>query len=305
MVTLIHGLNPYQSRIELSKLTKKRQSSTTYADRANGVSELIFPSDNLSIFGNEQKISIIRDISKNRKKTISNELAQYIEKQFHNMDMVIYENGKLDARTKLYKTLKKVGSVIETKVPEPRVLQKWITQTLKKDEINSSSAICEKIINKVGVDQQTLSTELDKLILLARAEARAEIIPEDLDILTENKEVIIFQLLDALTNRDKKNALRIFEDLYTNDNDFPYISTMMARQLKLIYWLKSGEVSEDDMKSIFKIHPYTIGGIKRNVYKFELSFIKLLFAKITNLDFKVKQGRINPKLGLIMLISSV
>ena len=80
---------------------------------------------------------------------------------------------------------------------------------------------------------------------------------------------------------------------------------MLARQLKLLYWLRSGEVSEDEMKSVFKIHPYTIGGIKRHVYKFEISFIKLLFAKITNLDFKVKQGKINPKLGLIMLISSV
>lgn len=305
MVTLIHGVNPYQSRVELSNLVKKSQFTTTYADKVTRVSELIFPSDNLSIFGNEQKISIIRDISKNRKKTISNELAEYIEKQVNNLDMIIYENGKLDARTKLYKTLKKVGNVVETKVPEPRILQKWITQTLKKDGISLDSKTCEKIINKVGVDQQILSTELDKLVLLARSENRVELIPEDLDILTENKEVIIFQLLDALTSRDKKNALRIFEDLYTNDNDFPYISSMLARQLKLLYWLRSGEVSEDEMKSVFKIHPYTIGGIKRNVYKFEISFIKLLFAKITNLDFKVKQGKINPKLGLIMLISSV
>ncbi|HRN85842.1 MAG TPA: DNA polymerase III subunit delta [Candidatus Dojkabacteria bacterium] len=305
MVTLIHGLNPYQSRIELSKLIKGKQISSTYADKANGVTELIFPSDNLSIFGNEQKISIIRDISKNRKKTISNDLSEYIEKQVNNIDMIIYENGKLDARTKLYKTLKKIGNVIETKNLEPKILQKWIIQVLKRDGITLNSRICEMIIQKVGVDQQVLSTELDKLILLAKSENRAELTEDDLDILTENKDVIIFQLLDALTNRDKKNALRIFEDLYSNDNDFPYISSMLARQLKLIYWLKSGEVSEDDMKAVFKIHPYTIGGIKRNVYKFELSFIKLLFAKITNLDFKVKQGKMNAKLGLILLISSV
>jgi len=303
MVTLIHGLNPYQSRIELSKLIKGKQISSTYADKANGVTELIFPSDNLSIFGNEQKISIIRDISKNRKKTVSNDLSEYIEKQVNNVDMIIYENGKLDARTKLYKTLKKVGNVIETKVPEPKILQKWISQTLKKDGIKVDLRLCEQIVNKVGTDQQTLSTELNKLVLLARSENREELISEDLEILTENKDVIIFQLLDALTIRDKKNALRIFEDLY--NDDFPYIISMIAKQLKMIYWMKSGEVSEDDMKSVFRIHPYTMGGIKRNVHKFELSFIKLLFAKITNLDFKVKQGKMNAKLGLILLISSV
>ena len=305
MITLIHGLNPYQSRIELSKLIKNKQISNTYADKASSVSELIFPSDNFSIFGNEQKISIIRDISKNRKKTISNDLAEYIEKHVNNIDMIIYENGKLDARTKLFKTLKKFGDIKESKVPEPKVLQKWISQTLKKDEIKIDTKLCEQILNKVGSDQQTLSTELDKLVLLAKSENRSEIIVEDLEILTENKDVIIFELLDALTRRDKKNALKIFEDLYNNDNDFPFISSMLAKQLKLLYWMKSREVSEEDMKSIFKIHPYTLGGIKRSVHKFELSFIKLLFAKITNLDFKVKQGKINPKLGLILLISSV
>ncbi|HRN86949.1 MAG TPA: hypothetical protein PK863_06700, partial [Candidatus Dojkabacteria bacterium] len=233
MVTLIHGLNPYQSRIELSKLIKGKQISSTYADKANGVTELIFPSDNLSIFGNEQKISIIRDISKNRKKTVSNDLSEYIEKQVNNVDMIIYENGKLDARTKLYKTLKKVGNVIETKVPEPKILQKWISQTLKKDGIKVDLRLCEQIVNKVGTDQQTLSTELNKLVLLARSENREELISEDLEILTENKDVIIFQLLDALTIRDKKNALRIFEDLY--NDDFPYIISMIAKQLKMIY----------------------------------------------------------------------
>ena len=305
MITLIHGVNPYQSRIELSKLTKKYQFSTTYADKATGVSELIFPSDNLSIFGNDQKISVIRDISKNRKKTIANDLAEYIDKHKDNLDMVIYENGKLDARTKLYKTLKKIGEVVETKVPEPKSLHKWIAKTLKNDGIDVDPKMCELILQKVGADQQVLFMELDKIILLAKSENRTELLNDDLDILTENKDVIIFQLLDALTSRNKKRALEIFEDLYNNDNDFPYISTMLAKQLKLLYWLKSGEVSEADMKSIFRIHPFTINNIKRNVYKFELSLIKLFFAKIVNLDFMVKQGKIDPKLGLIMLISSV
>lgn len=305
MVTLIHGANPYQSRIELSKLVNKSQVSKIYADKVNGVNELIFPSDNLSIFGTEQKISLIKDISRNRKKTIANDLAEYIEKNHSHLDMIIFESSKFDARTKLFKTIKKVGNVIETKTPDEKTLQKWIINILKKEGIKINTSLALDVIKKVGLDQQILSLEIEKLILLARAENRIEILNDDLEILTENKEVIIFELLDALTRRDKKSALTIFEVLYNNDNDFPYISTMLAKQLKMLYWLKSDEITQDDMKNVFKVHPYTLGGLTRNIHKFEMPFIKMLFAKLTNLDFKVKQGKINPKLGLILLISSV
>ena len=157
----------------------------------------------------------------------------------------------------------------------------------------------------MGTDQLVLSNELDKFELLLKSEKRKKLSDDDLELLTENKETIIWDLLDALTNRDKKSALKHFEGLFQNDKDFSYLSTMLSKQLKLLYWLKSGEISEESMKNDFKIHPYTISGLKRNIHKFDLNFIKLLFAKLTSLDFKVKQGKIEPRLGLVLLISSV
>lgn len=305
MITLIHGNNDFSAQQELDSLRGVSDYQVIFADEAKTINELIFSTDNLSFFGTDQKLTILKYLSKNRKKSLFNELANYLEKNFENTNLVLYELNKFDARTKLFRIIKKYGRVIETKPLGETALLDWVTSRLDEEKINSDFLLNRKIINRVGVDQNTLSNELDKLILLIHAENRTSIEENDLLVLTENRDVVIWDFLDALTRRDKKVALKILEDIYQKDTDFSYLSVMMAKQLKILYWLKSGDISEEQIKKDFGVHPYTVSELKKNMSRFDISLLKLLFSKLTNLDFKVKQGKIEPKLGLILLISSV
>ncbi len=305
MITLIHGNNDFSAQQELNSLRGVSDYQIVFADEAKTINELIFSTDNLSFFETDQKFTILKYLSKNRKKSLFNELADYLEKNFENINLVLYELNKFDARTKLFRIIKKHGRVIETKPLGETALLGWVTSRLDEEKINSDFLLNKKIINRVGVDQNTLSNELDKLTLLIHAENRTSIEEKDLLVLTENRDVVIWDFLDALARRDKKTALKILEDIYQKDSDFSYLSVMMAKQLKILYWLKSGDISEEQIKKDFGVHPYTISELKKNMSRFDINLLKLLFSKLTNLDFKVKQGKIEPKLGLILLISSV
>lgn len=305
MITLIHGNNSFSAQQELDSLRGISDYQIIFADEAKTINELIFSTDNLSFFETDQKLTILKYLSKNRRKSLFNELADYLEKNFENINLVLYELNKFDARTKLFRIIKKHGRVIETKPLGETALLGWVTSRLDEEKINSDFLLNKKIINRVGVDQNTLSNELDKLTLLIHAENRTSIEEKDLLVLTENRDVVIWDFLDALARRDKKTALKILEDIYQKDSDFSYLSVMMAKQLKILYWLKSGDISEEQIKKDFGVHPYTISELKKNMSRFDINLLKLLFSKLTNLDFKVKQGKIEPKLGLILLISSV
>lgn len=305
MITLIHGNNDFSAQQELDSLRGVSDYQIIFADEAKTINELIFSTDNLSFFETDQKLTILKYLSKNRRKSLFNELADYLEKNFENINLVLYELNKFDARMKLFRIIKKYGKVIETKPLGETALIDWVAGRLDEGKVNSDFLLNKKIINRVGVDQNTLSNELDKLILLIHAENRTGIEENDLLVLTENRDIVIWDFLDALARRDKKVALKILESIYQKDSDFSYLSVMMAKQLKTLYWLKSGDISEEQMKKYFGVHPYTISGLKRNMSRFDINLLKLLFSKLTNLDFKVKQGKIEPKLGLILLISSV
>lgn len=305
MVILIHGDNDFQSEILLKRFIGKKQASIIQADEAKSLSDLVFTADSFDLFGQEKSLTVLKNISKNRKKTLHNELATYLETGHQRVEIILFENKKFDARTKLYKTIQKLGEIKENKVLEINELSAWIVKILKNENIEADKNYVSKIIDKVGYDQRVLSSEIIKLITLLKASKRNNIIDEDLSLLTENREYVIWDLVDSISKRDKKTALDLLEGLYTSDADFSYLIAMIAKQIKMLYWLSSGVVSEQSMTKDLKVHSFTMGKLKSTTRNFNPKSLKMLYSKITSLDFKVKQGKIEPKLGLVLLISSV
>lgn len=305
MLKLIHGENTFSSEENLKAEIKNTEHQNISGDTARNINDLTFSSSNLSLFSSEQKLVIIRNVSKNRKKALMNELSDYLTDNHAVVNLILFEAVKFDARTKLYKTIKKYGQIIESEALSSVDLKGWINLRLMAMNVKGSTQIAEEIIEIVGTNQNVLNNELEKLRLYLASEKRTELRIEDLKILTKNSEVVIWELLDAISSRNKQVIVKIIDEIFQAESDYPYLSTMLAKQLKLIYWMKRRDISEEAMKTEFKVHPYTISKVKRHIHLFDERLIKLLFAKLTSLDFKVKQGRIDAKLGLIMLFASV
>lgn len=305
MLKLIHGENTFASEEALRVEINKVEHQNISGDTAHNITDLIFSSSNLSLFSQEQKLIIIRNLSKNRKKSLMNELSEYIIENYSVVNLILFENIKFDARTKLYKIIKKYGEIVECEVLNTADLKSWISLRLKNMKIKSSTHVAQEIVERVGTNQKIIDNELEKLRLFLASEKRAEVRIEDLDILTKNSEVVIWELMDAISSRNKGVIVKIIDEIFQAESDYPYLSTMLAKQLKLIYWMKCRDISEEEMKTEFKVHPYTISKVKRHIHLFDERLIKLLYAKLTSLDFKVKQGRIDAKLGLIMLFAGV
>lgn len=305
MLKLIHGENTFASEVALKDIIRNVDHQNIPGDSARNISDLIFSSSNLSLFSQDQKLIIIRNLSKNRKKSLMNELSEYITENHSVVNMVLFESVKFDARTKIFKTIKKYGELMECQVLNTADLQSWLSIRLRNMGIDSYPQGTLEIIERVGTNQKIIDNELEKLRLYLASEKRSEFRQEDLNILTKNSEVVIWELLDAISSRKKGLIVKIIDELFQVESDYPYLSTMLAKQLKLIYWMKCSKITEEEMKKEFKVHPYTISKVKRYIHLFDERLIKLIYAKLTSLDFKVKQGRIDAKLGLIMLFAGV
>jgi len=94
---------------------------------------------------------------------------------------------------------------------------------------------------------------------------------------------------------------RILEKLLEYKVDPHYILAMIARNLRIaiqIKYLLDQGVNERKMASILKLPPFAIYPVVKAVRNIDRKRILTQYKKLSNLDYEIKTGRIDPILGL-------
>ena len=79
---------------------------------------------------------------------------------------------------------------------------------------------------------------------------------------------------------------------------------MIVRNVRLITMAKhmvEKGASYSEIASTLKIPPFTVGPIVNSANRYSLEKIKTVYEKLSSLDYEIKVGRIEPKLGLTLI----
>jgi len=305
MLYLLHGNNTYDSWASMLQITTGDFSSLDGATFDN-LDKFTALTSNLPLFAGEQKTLVVKRLFENKKKTIIEKLLQYLQENNPGVDIIFWEARKADARTKLFAYLKKNGKLMEFDFLKPYELVSWISKASEKLGFTIDRMQAEAIIAKAGTDQFILSSEMEKLSLLLKAVKRSKLETKDLGLVSKTDlSGDVWQLVDSLTSRDRKKVLFELNRLLREQRDYSYVISMLARQLKLLYLLKREDVPEAAISKSFGFHPYVISKAKRELHKFSRELLSRLFAKLAGLDLAIKEGKIEPRLGLNLLLASI
>ncbi len=135
----------------------------------------------------------------------------------------------VDKRRKLYKTIKKIGVVIDCSVPkgekaadkrrQQEVLKARVKETLERAGKTMAPGGFEALYEKIGADMRSFSNEVEKLI--AFVGDRKEVLPSDVEAVSKrSKQDPIYEMSNAIAERDIRKALFFLDSLLKN-NFFP------------------------------------------------------------------------------------
>jgi len=135
----------------------------------------------------------------------------------------------VDKRRKLYKTIKKIGVVIDCSVPKGEkaadkrrqleALKAGVKETLERAGKTMAPGGFEALYEKIGADMRNFSSEVEKLI--AFVGDRKEILPSDIETVSKRtKQDPIYEMTNAIAERDTRKALFFLDSLLKN-NFFP------------------------------------------------------------------------------------
>ena len=233
-------------------------------------------------------------------------LIKYINNPFTDVFLVfVVRKEKLDDRKKIVKELKKNSTVIEAQKKENYNLNNYIIDYVNKNGYNMSKNACIKLIERAGNNLSNLISECYKIFLYKDDEKN--ITEEDIENLVfKNIEDNIFELTNAVMNKDKKKIINIYKDLILMGEEEIKLIVMLANQFRMILQVKlmvKNGYKERDMATIIKEHPYRVKLAMQS--NFKINELENYLIKLEELDYSIKSGKLDKSFGFEMFLLNI
>lgn len=220
--------------------------------------------------------------------------------------IVFYEEKEILKTNALFKLLKKLAKSQEFELLSGLNLKNWIKKEFNDWNVKTEDGVTEKLINFIGNDSWRLSNEIRKLASFAKNKI---IHIKDIDILVRPKiETDVFKTIDAMAEKDKKQALELLHKHLSRGDSPLYLLSMINfqfRNLILIKNLVERNYTYEKIQKSTKLHPYVVRKSLWQVRKFSLPELKKIYQRIFKVDVDIKTGKIEPELALDLLITAI
>lgn len=288
MVTTLTGANSYALHAELRKrmadfVAEQGDMGLERIDGEESTIERIGEALTSLPFLSNKKMVLIRRGSAN--KQFAERAADLLAGIPETTDVLVVE-PKLDKRSAYYKYLKKSTDFCEYNELDQNGLARWLVQTAKEQGGNLSQADASFLVTRVGMSQQLLSNELEKLLLY-----NPQVTRESVELLTvPTPQSTIFELLEAAFAGDTRRALQLYAEQRALKVEPQQIIAMLAWQLHILALIKTaGERTPDSVASEAKVSPYVVKKSATIARKLTLAELKQLITTLADIDARSKR----------------
>jgi len=155
------------------------------------------------------------------------ELAFYVQKPLKSTILVLcHKNGNIDRRKKWVAEIGKVGVVFESKKLRDYQLPAFINAYMQKKGLEMDSKATQMMADFVGADLSRMTGELDKLVI-TQPKGQKRVTPEQIEYnIGISKDYNIFELRNAIIEKDVLKANRIIKYFAENPKSNPIQMTL-------------------------------------------------------------------------------
>lgn len=230
-----------------------------------------------------RKLVILREPSK--QKAFTEQIGEILAAVSESTDVIIVE-PKLDKRLSYYKTLKKDTQFQEFTQLDAPALAKWAASYAKQKGGTISATDAKLIVDRMGVNQQAMQLELDKLLAY-----NPTVTKQSIELLTDRlPQSTVFELLDAAFAGNLARTMQLYKEQRELKVEPQAIIAMLAWQLHILAVVKTaGSTPADEVAKAAKLNPFVVRKTQTLARKITVPQLKELVGELLQLDVRLKR----------------
>lgn len=239
----------------------------------------------------ERQVVIVKEAQEYKNSSQWEVFEKYFESPAPDTILVFaYKYKKFDKRSKIYKILKKNAVIFESTGVKEWQLGTWVKDYLKEKNHKISDKAVALLVEFIGNDLGRISNELEKLFILVDEgdQINEKHIETNIGI---SKDYNVFELVNAVMEKDSKKALRIV-NYFSKNPKATHITVVLSNLLNLyqrlfkVHFLKSDNPAT--VASALKIAPYPAKLVLTNKRKHPPKIISRNFGILREYDLLAK-----------------
>jgi DNA polymerase-3 subunit delta len=249
---------------------------------------------------------IIKNLFKCQNDKILEKILNILDQKFENI-LIFWEGGKISQKInniekKIFEKLKKEKYSSEFSLLTGIKLKNWVKKRIEDRGAKIENQALENLISAIGNDLWRMSNEINKLCVYKFGKV---ITKEDLDLLVVKKiNENIFNLIDAIGNKNKKVALKLIDEQLEINNSAYYLLSMIIRQFRILLQIKDLFLRKENFSQL-KLHPFVIQKASVQAKKYSFDALKNIYQQLLEMEIQLKTSQINPKVLFNLFISNL
>lgn len=294
----------YKNRLKEAVTGGDTMNYNYYEGKGINVPEILGMADTMPFFA-EKRLILVEDSGFFKGGGEAESLAEYLP-NIPDTTCLLFVETEVDKRSKLYKAVKKYGYAAEMVRQEPAQLARWAAGVLAREGKKITGRTMDLFLSKTGDDMENILSELDKLIsytlgrdVITDADVEAVCVTQ-----VTNK---IFDMITAISSRQTRKAMDLYEDLLTLKEPPMRILFLIARQFNQILQVKElmGKgMDKSTIASKLKLAPFVAGKIMLQAKSFTKEQIFSYVNLCVDAEEAVKTGKLADRLAVELLIAN-
>jgi DNA polymerase-3 subunit delta len=307
---LLYGGEPFLLEKELEKIQKKEKidafNTVRYDFTIESMKNILEDCETVSFFDDKKMIIVDNAVLFNRGKGTeedSNLLLPYLKNPNPSTILIfLNHNTTIDNTKKISKAIKEFGVMKELSFTNPSSEIEEMFQGYQIDK-----ATIHLFQERVGEDLTILESEANKLKIYKIEEK--QITKEDvLNLTTVTIDTDIFKFIDYIIQKEKGKAMTMYQEMIKEGEEPIKIIALLASKFRLMFQaceLTRLGYSQQDISSTLGVHIYPVKLAIQAGYKYPTKLLLSYMNRLAQLDIQIKTGKIEPVLGLELILLDV